>query len=134
MSSSTIDKKLEIVESIFEIKIVINFESIFEIFCKFRVYFRVYFEFIFEVLFVNFDFLSNGRDEVINRLILQIQCILSFFTQSLNFILKSTFLPPPPSILNVCFFPTSAQSCDIYISTLFVHTPSLPLELILSTG
>ena len=37
LRSSTIDKKLENFEFIFEFKIAINFEFIFENFCKFRV-------------------------------------------------------------------------------------------------
>ena len=37
LTSSTIDKKLENFEFIFEFKIATNFEFNFEIFCKFRV-------------------------------------------------------------------------------------------------
>ena len=52
LSSSTIDKKLEIFEFIFEFKTAINFEFNFEIF--------VNFEFIFE-FFVNFEFFCQWQ-------------------------------------------------------------------------
>ena len=45
LTSSTIDKKLENFEFIFEFKIAIKFEFNFEIFCKFRVYFRDFCQF-----------------------------------------------------------------------------------------
>ena len=50
LSSSTIDKKLEIFESICELKMTMNFESIFE---------KNAFEPIFEVS-VNFEFFVNS--------------------------------------------------------------------------
>ena len=50
LSSSTIDKKLEIFESICELKMTMNFESIFE---------KYGFEPIFEGS-VNFEFFVNG--------------------------------------------------------------------------
>ena len=66
LTSSTVDKKLEIYKNLeieleiyknLEIELEIyknleNFESIFEFFCQFRVYFRV---------FCNFEFFVNGR-------------------------------------------------------------------------
>ena len=53
LSSSTIDKKLEIIESIFQLKMNINFESFFRK--------SVNFESIFE-LSVNFELFVNGTN------------------------------------------------------------------------
>ena len=65
MSSSTIDKKLENFEFIFEFKIAINFEFNFEIFVNFEFNFEIFvnFEFIFEFFLSISSFLSVA-DEV----------------------------------------------------------------------
>ena len=62
LTSSTIDKKLENFEFIFEFKIAINFEFSFEIFVNFKFNFEIFvnFEFNFE-FFVNFEFSVNDR-------------------------------------------------------------------------
>ena len=73
-SSSTIDKKLENFEFIFEFKIAINFEFNFEIF--------VNFEFNFEI-FVNFEFFSSFLSissffSVPDEVTINIFCIFNF--------------------------------------------------------
>ena len=66
MSSSTIDKKLEITEnSKIDSKLTKNLENrleIFEIFVNFEFIFEIFvnFEFYFE-FYVNFEFFVNGR-------------------------------------------------------------------------
>ena len=56
LTSSTIDKKLENFEFIFEYKIAINFEFNFEIFVNFEFFCQ------FRVFFVNFEFFFvSGR-------------------------------------------------------------------------
>ena len=62
LTSSTIDKKLENFEFIFEFKIAINFEFIFKIFVNFEFNFEIFviFEFTFE-FFVNFECFVNSR-------------------------------------------------------------------------
>ena len=61
MTSSTIDKKLENFEFIFEFKIALNLNFNFGLISRF---FVINFEFIFE-FFVNFDFLSMADEATI---------------------------------------------------------------------
>ena len=62
LSSSTIDKKLEIFEFIYKFKITNNFKFIFEIFVNFVLNFEIFvnFEFSFDIC-VNFEFFVGGR-------------------------------------------------------------------------
>ena len=62
MTSSTIEKKLENFEFIFEFEIAVNFEFNFEIFVNFEYNFEIFenIEFIFE-FFVDFELFVSGR-------------------------------------------------------------------------